>query len=284
MITLVEGNIGSGKTYFVVNEVLKKYFRFSETELKWIPREDIEITLYSNVEGFHVAKDLNSVIKEAGGLEKFFNAEYQKKFTRLNKHVYVIDEVQQPGFFHRKFYNPDVFFFFQYHRHYGVDIYMITQDVNSVARDLQALPEYHIRAVRRSYAFAKEFRYNYMVGNDIFRRRTFKRDLRVFSAFKSSCVNSSHEIVPFARKYYLYIGIFICLVIGGFYTMLKYRFNPPASVDKVVEVKKEGNYKIVALNNDNALVKSLSTKKIKKVPYSEINGDLRIGSIIDIRL
>ncbi len=284
MITLVEGNIGSGKTYFVVNEVLKKYFRFSETELKWIPRDDIEFSLYSNIEGFHVAKDLNEVIKEAGGLEKFFTADFQKKFTRLHKHVYVIDEVQQPGFFHRKFYNPDVFFFFQYHRHFGVDIYMITQDVNSVARDLQALPEYHIRAVRRSYAFAKEFRYNYMVGNDIFRRRTFKRDLRVFSAFKSSCVNSSHEIVPFARKYFIYISFFVCVVIGGFYGLLKFRFNPPQEVENSVEVKLLGNYKIIALNNDNALVKSLSTKKIKKVPYSEINGDLRIGSIIDIRL
>ena len=84
---------------------------------------------------------------------------------------------------------------------------MITQDISSLARELQCLPEYHIVAVRRSYSFLKEFRYHYMVGNDIFRRKTYRTDLRVFSAFRSSTVDSSHQVESYSKKYFIYIGL-----------------------------------------------------------------------------
>ncbi len=283
MITLVEGNIGSGKTYFVVHQILNRYYKFCETEIRWIPRPDMEFTLYSNVDGFHIAKDLDEAIRKAGGVSKFFNAEYQQEFARLNKHIYVIDEVQKPEFFHRKFYDPKVFYFFQYHRHFGVDIYLITQDVYSVARELQTLPEYRINAVRRSYAYAKEFRYHYMCGKDIFRRRTLRIDLKVFSAYRSSTVDSSHNVSFFSRKYYIYIGLFVFLAVVGFTFMLKYRFSPPAKIDTVHE-KSSGQYKIVALYSDNALVKNLLNKKIQRVPYSNLSGDLHIGAIVSVKM
>ncbi len=286
MITLIEGNVGSGKTYFAVREVLGKYYTFSENELKWLPREGVEFSLYSNVDGFLVAKDLNEVIAKAGGVSSFFTVEYQAKFSRLNKHIYVIDEVQQPDFFHRKFYDPKVFYFFQYHRHFGIDIYMITQDISSLARELQCLPEYHIVAVRRSYSFAKEFRYHYMVGNDIFRRKTYRTDLKVFSAFRSSTVDSSHQVESYSKKYFIYIGFFVFVVFGGFYGLLKWRFSPPSDVksEQVVESMAPGQFKIVALCSDNAVVKNLASKKLQRVSYSVITGDLRIGAIVNVSL
>lgn len=285
MITLVEGSVGSGKTYFAVREVLERYYNFSESDLRWHPRTDIEFSLYSNVDGFLVAKDLKEAIAKAGGVSKFFTVEYQQVFSRLNKHIYVIDEVQQPDFFHRKFYEPKVFYFFQYHRHFGIDIYLITQDVYSLARELQCLPEYHVQAVRRSYSFLKEFRYHYMVGNDIFRRKTYRTDLRVFSAFRSSTVDNSHEVESFSKKYFIYIGVFVFIVFAGFYFMLKFRFSPPPpQSDTVAQLKSLGQFKIVALNSDNALVKNLGSKKIQRVSYNNITGDLRIGAIVNVSM
>jgi hypothetical protein len=285
MITLVEGCIGSGKSYYVVREILYTYFKFSEEKLKWIPREDMEVAIYSNVDGFYLAKDLDMAIKEAGGLIKFFNDDYQEKFTRLCRHVYIIDEVQKK--FDRKFYDKPVFNFFQYHRHYGVDIYLITQDVYSVAREIGSLPEFRISAVRRSYSYSKEFRYNFMVGNDIFRRRTYRTDLRVFSAFRSSTVDCSHNVKSFSRRYFIYIGVFVFLVFGGFYFMLKFRFSPPIDVSKVasdVKLMAPGQFKIVALYSDNALVKNLGSKKIQRVSYNDITGDLRVGAIVNVSM
>lgn len=285
MITLVEGNIGSGKSYFVVREVLSRYYKFSEEELRWLPRTDIEFTIYSNVDGFLVANDLNEAIRAAGGLSKFFTVEYQEVFSRLNKHIYVMDEVQKPEFFHRKFYDPKVFYFFQYHRHLGIDIYLITQDVYSLARELQCLPEYRIKSVRRSYSYAKEFRYHYMVGNDIFRRKTFKVDLRVFSAFRSSTVDNSHKVELFSKKYFIYIGFFVLLAFAGFYFMIKFRFSSsPHKADAVVQSRNIGQYKIVALYSDNALVKNIGSKKIQRVSYNDIIGDLRVGAIVNVSM
>ncbi|HHT9114460.1 MAG TPA: zonular occludens toxin domain-containing protein [Candidatus Wunengus sp. YC65] len=282
MITLVEGCIGSGKSYYVVREILYTYFRFSEEKLMWIPRDDMEVAIYSNVDGFWLAKDLDIAIKEAGGLTKFFNDEYQEKFTRLCRHVYIIDEVQKK--FDRKFYDKPVFNFFQYHRHYGVDIYLITQDVYSVAKEIGTLPEFRISAVRRSYSYSKEFRYNFMVGKDIFRRRTYRTDLRVFSAFRSSTVDCSHNVKSFSGKYFIYIGFFIFLAIVGFVFMLKYRFGSPSPVQTVVETKSAGQFKILALYSDNVLVKNLGNKKLQRVSYSAISGDLRIGAIVNVAM
>ena len=82
----------------------------------------------------------------------------------------------------------------------------------------------------------------------------------------------------------VYISFFVCVVIGGFYGLLKFRFNPPQEVENSVEVKLLGNYKIIALNNETALVKCLASKKLKKVLYQDIKGEIRLGAIVNIPL
>ena len=71
---------------------------------------------------------------------------------------------------------------------------MITQDVYSLSREIQTLNEYHIKVARRSYSFFGEFRYMYMVGNEILKRKTLKPDKRVFSQYRSSISGvNSHD-------------------------------------------------------------------------------------------
>src|SRR3989304_1706626 len=129
MITLIEGRIGSGKSYFAVRDILYQYFTFELDKVQWIPRSDIDVEIYSNVDGFWVVKSLDEEIKKAGGLEIFFSESYQKKFTKLKRHVYVIDEAQKSTLFHKKFYNAEVFYVFEFSRHLGIDFFLITQDL-----------------------------------------------------------------------------------------------------------------------------------------------------------
>ena len=183
MITLVEGVIGSGKTYFVVFELLRKYFRWDENEVRYIPLSD-DVEIYTNIDGFVHGKSLTMVLSSVGGVENFFTVPVQEKLTNSKRHVYVIDEAQM--YFGRKFYNKPVFDFFQWSRHFGIDMYLITQDVYSLVRELQNLNEHHIKVVRRSYSMLGEFRYNFMSGYDVIKRKTLRADPKVFKQFRST--------------------------------------------------------------------------------------------------
>ncbi len=282
MIALIEGMPRAGKTYYAVSDVLKKFFVFNEETLSWQLKED-NVVVYSNVDKFVVSKNLNEAIEKAGGLGVFFTVGFQEKFTREKRHVYIIDEAQGPDFFHRKYYDQHVFKFFQYHGHFAIDIYLITQDVYSLVKEMQHLSEYHIKAVRRSYSYGKEFRYNFMVGNEIFRRRVLRKDLRVFSAYRSTVDVEGQKGSSFSHRYYIYVGMFIFVAVVGFYVMVKIRFSSPEKVETVVQsLKVLGQYKIVALYSDNALVKNLGSKKLQRVSYSAISGDLRIGAVVNV--
>lgn len=285
MITLVEGALGSGKTYYVVHEVLTKYFQFNETEIKWEIKPDEDVEIYSNVDGFNLSRDLMEVVGKAGGLNPFFTVEYQKEFARSKKHVYIIDEAQRPDFFHRKYYDAHVFFFFQYLRHLGIDVYLITQDVFQLAKELQTLNEYHIRVSRRSYAYAKEFRYHFMVGKEIFRRKYLKPNLKVFSAYRSSSVvGGGHETKKFAMKYYVYVGVFACIAVFGFFRFIKY-FLPSSSKNLAVAKTLgsfKGGFKIVAISGDLVYLQS-PDRKLVKVNYSNVVGVLKIGSLVSLK-
>ena len=284
MITLIEGMPRAGKTYYAVQDVLKKYYNFDEVSLKWV-KKDENTEVFSNVDRFLVSRDLLVEIKKAGGVKVFFSNDFQKVYSREKRHVYIIDEAQSPMFFHRKFIDIEVFYFFQYHGHFAIDIYLITQDVGSLARELQSINEYHIKAVRRSYAFGNEFRYNFMVGNEIFRKRVLKKDLRVFSAYRSTVDVAGQKGQSFSKRYYIYVIGFVFMAVIGFYVMLKWRFSPPADDVKTVKVV-EGNknFKIVALYGDNALVKNLVTKKLQRVAYDNISGDMRIGAVVCVKM
>ncbi|MBM4056454.1 MAG: hypothetical protein FJ264_17665 [Planctomycetes bacterium] len=285
MITLIEGAPRSGKTYYAVNEVLKKYYVFSEEDLVWKCKSPDEVVIYSNVDLFRMSESLFDAINKAGGLNPFFTKNYQAEFTREKRHIYIIDEAQGPDLFHRKFYDQRVFEFFQVHGHYRIDIFLITQDIKSLVPELRGLPEYYINVPRRSYAYGKEFRYHFMVGNEIFRRRTLRKDLRVFSAYRSTVDVEGQKATSFTRKYYIYVGVFVFIAVVGFCVILKYRFSPPSDTVKIVKaVEGNKNCKIIALYGDNALVKNLADKKLLRVSYNNITGDLRIGAMVNVSM
>ena len=90
MVTLIEGRIGSGKTYFAVREVLYSYYRFDMDKVHWVLRDDIdEVAIYSNVDGFWAANSLDDAIKVAGGLDTFFFRVISEKIYKVEKDMFM---------------------------------------------------------------------------------------------------------------------------------------------------------------------------------------------------
>lgn len=230
MITLIEGVIGAGKTYYAVNEVAKRYCTWNESLLAYELNADID--LYTNIDGLKVGKDLDLLIESVGDLRSVFNIEYLRQLTHDKRHVFVIDECQE--YFHRKFYDMEVFRVFRWSRHLGLDIILITQDVFSLSREIQNLSEYFIRAVRRSYSLGKRFSYHFMVGKEIFRKRSLPQDLKIFNLYRSH-LSDSEKPVKYATKYYILFALaVVATLVGGYYWQMGLRGKyKPAKINNV---------------------------------------------------
>ena len=214
-IRIIEGSIGSGKTYYAVWHILTNYFKWDISTDNYLPKNSEKpVLVYSNIEKFLLSDSLDERIKDAGGLDKFFHADYQKEFCRDRKIIYLIDEAQGPFYFHRKFYNPSVFYFFQYHRHFGCDIYLITQDTDTLSKELRNLAEYHIKALRRTFSFLGEFKYFFSTGGydpEVFKKKTLKPKKEIFSLYSSMSQEEVEKLPSASRRYVVMVVLFFVL-------------------------------------------------------------------------
>ncbi|MBT9169220.1 MAG: hypothetical protein DDT19_02574 [Syntrophomonadaceae bacterium] len=233
-IKIVTGILGSGKTYFCVYEMLKRYFKFSEEFYEWQPKQDVNVEIVTNIAGLKLpVKNLDHEIERAGSIENYFSVPYHTYHVgnESKRVVIIIDEAQK--IFHRKFYNKDVFYFFQYSRHLGFDIYLITQDVSSLSKELQNLAEYEVRAVRRSLQ-AGFFRYLYCIDDKKIGTRNLKRDSKVFAIYHSLEPNRSEfadiKSVPMRNLGY-FIILFAFVIFSGYLLFTYFLFPVPDTRD-----------------------------------------------------
>ncbi|MBX0312988.1 MAG: zonular occludens toxin domain-containing protein [Sulfurihydrogenibium sp.] len=148
MLSIIYGVPGSGKSYYAVYQIKKML------------DEKRNITLISNIENLKLTHlNLDELIYQYGGIEKFFNVECDFWKTDVDKKkVLFIDEAQR--YFNKRFFSSFVFFFFQYHRHLNIDIYLITQSYKTLPTELVVLAEIVIQAVPSSFRwFRNSFRY-----------------------------------------------------------------------------------------------------------------------------
>ncbi|MDP3013985.1 MAG: hypothetical protein Q8M92_07075, partial [Candidatus Subteraquimicrobiales bacterium] len=50
-IKIVTGILGAGKTYFCVQELLAKYYTYSEEFLEWRSKGDLDVEIITNISG-----------------------------------------------------------------------------------------------------------------------------------------------------------------------------------------------------------------------------------------
>ena len=220
-LRIITGVPGAGKTFYAVNHLAKNYCKMvgDTYELK------NKYKIVTNIEGLLLdSVDLNAAIEKAGSPEKFFSIEVQKKVTeKYHKEkkslVYFIDESQQ--YFHRRFYDRDVFSFFETHRHYGLDIYLVTQNVNLLAKDLVSLAEYEVRAIPRTLSIGG-FNYLKKSNKEIIGRSFLSKNKKIFAMYKSMTGNETEKI---RTPYLKYIIPFVLLLLLGSYLLSKSFFG-----------------------------------------------------------
>lgn len=221
-IKVITGKPGSGKSYFALYKVILEGFTFHKKSFEWRPIPE-PITIITNIEGLKVPHlNLTSLINEYadGAFEKFFTVEIQQKITdKYPKVRYLIDECQR--FFHSKFYNKDVFFYFQYHRHLGHDIYMIAQVWDSVSKHITGLCEYEFRASPRSFSIFGEFTYYIYAGFDRVGSVRIPVDKKIFALYQSFQAQEHGKEIRPVRKFALITVCLIALAIGGSYLFLQ---------------------------------------------------------------
>ncbi len=287
-IRIIQGKIGSGKTYYAVNHVLRTYLKWDDEMDLWNKKDtDVDVRIYTNIKNMKLGHSLDREIENAGGLASFFSVKYQENFCMNSNVIYIIDEAQGGNYFHRKFYNVDVFLFFQMHRHMGIDIYLITQDTKCLARELQNLAEFVIKAVRRSNSIGKTFTYKFYSGDECFKTKRIKKDNKVFSMYRSMIIGEGEKIKSIPLKHILYFaGLVVCALLifrFGFMNLIgkmnKHNIGTPASVIVDVqepqlepeELEKENNnmYRIIGIIDGHYIVQT--PKGLKRVKATKSN-------------
>lgn len=247
MLHIIEGRIGSGKTYWCVAHILRKYFVYDQRFFEWFPVKEVP-TIFTNITGLKVGNvlSLNDEIKQAGGLGKFFAVDphtHELLNPALKESIIIIDEAQSPAFFPRSYKDASVMLFFQLHRHFGCEVFLCTQDVKSLCPDLRELPEYHIRVKRQSLQLGNYFAYTKYYDEEKGATSRIKKDQLIFDAYKSQEKGVSPQRVPSALLRYAYMIVFgvVVFIIGGWF--LKKSFTRSAEA-KQVNIKTVAEEKI----------------------------------------
>ena len=300
-IRIIEGKIGSGKTYYAVNHVFKEYFKWCDNKDAWVQKNtDVKIKIYTNIKKMKIGHDLDLAIGEAGGLNPFFTEDYQVRFCNNCKVIYIIDEAQGSKLFHRRYNDTVVFDYFQLSRHMGSDIYLITQDTQCLAKELRSLAEYHIVAVPRTKSIGKMFTYKFYAGKDHFKTKRIRKDNKVFGLYRSMIEKEAEKINSAVLKYIIMFVVIISL--AG--VMFKFVFlniilgmgkspgqDPQQEiVQSIVEdpiktpedLNNDDMYRIIGIVDDHYIVKThkgLKKVKINVDDNKNINDEIRIEKL-----
>lgn len=210
MIRIVEGVPGSGKSYYAM-AYLTKYCDYDTFYDEFILKPGVLII--SNIDGLKVKhKSLEELLKKYS-IEDFFTVENFERIQaqyKVSNILVLIDEAQK--IFDSKFYNKDVFYLFQYHRHLGLDVFLLTQSRTTIARHLIPLCEYVIEAQPRSKGLAGTFRYKFLSQKGQFLyHKVLKKDQKVFRAYKSFTFEEIDKPKNLLTRYA--VALVVCFLI-----------------------------------------------------------------------
>ncbi|MCI5157325.1 MAG: hypothetical protein D3906_02605 [Candidatus Electrothrix sp. AUS1_2] len=167
-----------------------------------------------------------------GGLDpvaEFFSYDYQELYKEGKPQlVYVIDEAQV---FFRKgqekaLKEKEVFRYFEYHRHWGQDIYLVTQNIKKLPSDIVYLPEYTVSAVPRVRSIGFGFKYLWMASGECIKTEVRRPDPAVFALYKSMDVAEQEKI---SNPVFKTVGLILaaCSIILYYgYSSVTNRFLP----------------------------------------------------------
>ncbi|MDY0186179.1 MAG: zonular occludens toxin domain-containing protein [Desulfuromonadaceae bacterium] len=228
----ITGVPGTGKTYFAIRDVILRYYKWDSDHVEWqldIEKQKKPVIIYTNIEGLKLPHvNIDDYCRDNNiDIYRFFTTDYWENSVNYtdNQIVVILDEAQKyyPSNF-RLNGTPapekNTLFWFQYHRHYGVDVYVITQTYDAICKHVVQLAEYEIHAITLVYSLGSQFRYVYRTGlgpDAIVDKKSFKYDKRVGMLYRSFHSESDDSARPNPMKRYLIITAFLTFsVFFGF--------------------------------------------------------------------
>lgn len=273
MINLITGTPGAGKTYLAVKLLTEKYFYWHKKDHSFYRQEKAKkYTIFTNIDDLSLPhKSLLEIFDEHKiSFDQFFTVPFQEKLHKKYPHIiYVIDEAQQ--FIPSSYRNNDVIYYFDYHRHFGDSIWLISQDYQKISKNINVLVELEYRAVKSTFSILGEFRYNIKSNGHIFKRKTEKKDKRIFNLYKSF-QGEDQEKHTNPLKFYI-IGLLLAFLIIGYFFFDMIKPDPTKTESYQPHKKNESLSKNITTPFRNENPESIST---------EIDTDLDLNKIISV--
>lgn len=215
MIQLIEAPPRSGKSYFAVN-YLCKFTKYDALYHEFVLQDSVLII--SNIEGLKINHwKLSECLKKQSMQEFFSIANFEKIMSQTGKTrvIIAIDEVHE--LFPAGYKDPEIYNFFAYHGHIGLDIILMTQSLDATTRLFNPLLEYVVKVTPRSRAVFKHFSYSYYTVKGTFLySKSLQKSQMVFRAYKSFR-QDEHQKPKNAVKQWLIVTLVFFLVAGGLF-------------------------------------------------------------------
>lgn len=221
-ISLFTGNLGSGKSYLAVNHLVTNYYSYDK-DLDDFACNDPDLKIITNIDGFlpsHI--NLRDAISDSGKtVDDFFTVDYQEKIAKkYPKIIYIIDEAQNYFPRRNKIQRP-TWYYFEYCRHFGHDIILITQHQRLIAENLIRLVEKEFRALPRTVSIDGRFVYNIISNGVKVDRKKLVPSKKIFRLYKSMTGSETEKIHrPLRRLVLIMILLFVtagCLIRWAFW-------------------------------------------------------------------
>jgi len=233
-IYIVEGAPGSGKSYFLVRWIAENYFSWNKDYMEYQPNRESSVHVYTNLAGLKLpfVHDLKSAIASSperkysiDGVEFVCRAGSREAFfckinSDINNSILIVDEAQSEEFFPLKYKEASVIDFFSWHRHQGLEIFLLVQDIALLSPPIRKLEENCWAAAKRSVQLGG-FRYNKVIDGTVVARKFFRYDKRIFNLYNSVQVDAKHNRVGSVLYKYIALILVGCVffVFGWNYFM-----------------------------------------------------------------
>ncbi|QXE88538.1 hypothetical protein KP003_09125 [Geomonas nitrogeniifigens] len=227
MQKVITGPPRAGKTYWAVRHVLVTYFKWDNELFTWVPKSDKTPFILTNIDGLRIPHvNLDVFLKQQGcTLADFLTLDRVVPFIEKIGVPFVLLLDEAHGTFPFNFKDKgagdpqkSTLYFFGYHGHYPIDIYLITHSWTDLCPSIAQRAEYQIDAERRTLSAVGEFRYFYLhpKTQEKLNTQVVKSDKKIHMMYLSS--NGEHktnEIKPIRKQ--LYIILALCVVSVFFF-------------------------------------------------------------------
>jgi len=254
---VISGKLGGGKTYYAIHWLVKNYCKligdggfFINFIVRFFLKDYLssfglgeyiidpvkKVKIITNIDGLKLPHEsFDDLVKQAGGVEQFFiNAGGLDADFKVDKEkvlypgynvIFIIDEAQRYFRYKHCKLSSLALFYFEYSRHLGHDIFLISQSPKSLLPELMRLVETFRVAQPRTLNIANELTYRLYSGengtDEIGVERVLKSK-KIMRLYQSMTQKESVKIKnPVFRRFLVALVISLIGLFYGAYNFYK---------------------------------------------------------------